>query len=111
MEKYHIDPIFIEKGYKLEYDIKQHRCRPSNQPINSPKPHKLAGEDTTILHYSKIKPYFLSGQSDMDRAIWDNYTRGVPIERTLMHHRLCWDESTIKLKEIKDEWKWNWDKI
>ena len=39
------------KDYKLKYDITQHRCRPSNQPINSPKPYKIAGgayNDTTL---------------------------------------------------------------
>jgi glycosyltransferase involved in cell wall biosynthesis len=99
------------KDFKLKYDINQHRCRPSNQPINSPEPHKLADERTTILHYSRLRPYYTSGQSNLDRAIWDNYTNGTNIENTLKHHQLCdkkyWDNQDIELKEIKKEWKWN----
>jgi glycosyltransferase involved in cell wall biosynthesis len=99
------------KDYKLKYDITQHRCRPSNQPINSPKPHKIANEGAMILHYSKLKPYYLSGQSNLDRALWDNYTKGKNIQETLVHHALCWDDTTLKLEEIKDEWKWHWEKL
>ena len=95
------------KNYKLKYNIKQPRCRPSNQPINSPKPHKLAGEEATILHYSRLRPYYLSGESNKDRALWDNYSKGNNIKQTIKHHELCNDESYLKLKEIKEEWKWN----
>ena len=102
---------FIVKNVKdveLKYDITQHRCRPSNQPINSPNPTKIADiNDVVILHYSKIKPYFLTGQSNMDRAIWDNHTKGSNIQQTLRHHTLCHVEDTLTLIEIKDEWKWN----
>tara|TARA_B100000575_G_C23116734_1_gene645647 strand:- start:483 stop:1244 length:762 start_codon:yes stop_codon:yes gene_type:complete len=100
---------FIVKNipnYKLKYDITQHRCRPSNQPINSPTPHKLSGEDGMILHYSRIRPYYTTGQSDMDRAIWDNHHKGTPIEKTLLHHKLCNNHEGAILKEIKNEWKW-----
>lgn len=99
------------KGYKLKYDISQHRCRPSNQPINSPPPTKLAGDNAMILHYSKLKPYFLSGKSNMDRAKWDYYSKGANIQKTLKHHEFCWDETTLKLEEIKEEWKWNWSEL
>ena len=95
------------KNYKLKYDITQHRCRPSNQPINSPKPHKIANELAMILHYSKLKPYYISGQSNLDRALWDNHHKGANIKQTLMHHTLCHEEDTLKLEKVKDEWKWN----
>jgi len=95
------------KNYKLKYDISQPRCRPSNQPINYPQPCKIAGEEGTILHYSRIRPYYTSGQSDRDRALWDNHSKGSNIEQTIKHHELCNDESYLKLKEIKKEWKWN----
>ena len=94
------------ENFKLKYDITQHRCRPSNQPINSPNPTKIADiNDVVILHYSKIKPYFLSGKSNMDRAIWDNYHKGTSIDKTLKHHNLCHKENTLKLKKIREEWK------
>lgn len=94
------------KNYKLKYDINQHRCRPSNQPINYPKPYKIAGEEGTILHYSRLRPYYTSGQSNMDRAIWDNYTKKKNINQTLRHHELCDSNKNIILKKINDEWKW-----
>lgn len=109
----HSKPItnkgFIVKNihdHKLRYDIHQHRCRPSNQPINSPKPYKIANENTTILHYSRIRPYYTSGQSNKDRAVWDNYTKGNNIQQTIQHHELCDFNPNIKLKKIKEEWKW-----
>ena len=95
------------KYYKLKYDINQPRCRPSNQPINSPEPHKLADERGTILHYSRLRLYYISGQSNLDRAIWDNYSKGNDIKKTIKHHELCDKNDNIKLKEIKEEWKWN----
>ena len=95
------------KDYKLKYDINQHRCRPSNQPINSPKPHKLAGEEATILHYSRLRPYYLSGQSNLDRAIWDNYSKGSDIKKTIQHHEFCDKNAKIQLEQIKEEWKWS----
>lgn len=97
------------KDFKLYYDTTQHRCRPSNQPINSPKPHKLGDERSTILHYSRLRPYYTSGQSNLDRAIWDNYRNGSDIKKTILHHELCNENKNIKLKEIKEEWKWQYN--
>ena len=95
------------KDFLLKYDITQPRCRPSNQPINSPEPSKIANiDDIVILHYTRLKPYYISGQSNLDRAIWDNYSKGKDIKETLIHHELCDDNSTLELKKIKDEWKW-----
>lgn len=95
---------------KLKYDITQSRCRPSNQPINSPTPHKIADESATILHYSRIRPYYTSGKSNSDRALWDNYSKGADIKNTIKHHEMCNvenDNYTPKLKKIKEEWVWD----
>ena len=93
-------------NFELKYDITQHRVRPSNQPVNVPKPWHDVHTAPVIIHYGKISDYFTSEQNWKDRAIWDNYEKNAHMERTLLHHRISNDEKTLKLKEIKKEWMW-----
>jgi len=111
----HWDPDkMYRKGYivknvpdfRLKYDIKQHRVRPSNQPINCPEPHSTT-DSTRIVHYSRIRPYFISGQSHRDRAMWDKFEKGANYDYILKHHQMCATEKGLKLKEVNPEWKWN----
>ena len=99
---------FIVKNVPgLKYDIKQHRVRPSNQPINCPKPHGTTNK-IMILHYSRIRPYFLSGQSHKDRAMWDKHEKGKDYNTTVHHHKMCATEKGLKLKKVPEKWKWKY---
>ena len=93
-------------NFKLEYDITQHRVRPSNQPINVPKPWIDVKDDPVIIHYGKISDYFISEQNWKDRAMWDHYEKKANLHATLNHHRISNSETTLKLREIKKEWLW-----
>jgi|TARA_R110002020_G_scaffold72542_7_gene186659 glycosyltransferase involved in cell wall biosynthesis len=94
-------------NYELKYDIKQHRVRPSNQPVNVPKPWINVEKNPVIIHYGKISEYFTSGQNWMDRALWDNYEKGSPVQQTLMHHKISNLEETLELKQIDPRWVWD----
>jgi glycosyltransferase involved in cell wall biosynthesis len=93
-------------NYNFEYDIKQHRVRPSNQPINVPKPWTDVVDSPVIVHYGKISDYFISGQNWKDRAIWDNYEKNTDLNRTLIHHEISNAEDTLELKKVKRGWFW-----
>lgn len=93
-------------NFRLQYDVTQHRVRPSNQPINTPKPWVNVMEDPVIVHYGKISNYFITGQNWSDRAIWDQYEKNADPNKVFAHHKICNSEDTLKLKKIKDCWKW-----
>jgi len=98
-------------GHTLKYDITQHRVRPSNQPINTPRPYEDVEKDPVVLHYGKLSHYFTSGESHRDRAAWDHQHHGANYGNTIKHHLLSNSEKTLKLREIEDRWKWKWKKI
>ena len=91
---------------RLKYDITQHRVRPSNQPINTPKPWINVKNDPVIIHYGKISDYFTSGQNWKDRASWDQYEKNADPRKVLLHHQICNSEDTLQLRKIKENWKW-----
>ena len=93
--------------FKLEYNVRQHRVRPSNQPFNVPQPWVNVAKNPVIVHYGKISKYFTSGQNWLDRAKWDNYERNANEQNTLIHHRISNAEDTLRLEKIKAEWKWD----
>ena len=93
------------RDFQLKYDAAQHRVRPSNQPINCPEPHSTT-EKTRILHYGKLNPRFLSGQNFYERAMWDNFQRGADIQSTINMHQGANSIKTLKVRELKPEWKW-----
>ena len=92
--------------YELKYDITQHRVRPSNQPVNIPKPWVDVQNSPVIIHYGKISEYFKSGQNWRDRADWDNYQHGKDKEQTYIHHKISTSEKTLRLEKINKEWLW-----
>tara|TARA_Y100001970_G_C14062126_1_gene764739 strand:+ start:248 stop:1021 length:774 start_codon:yes stop_codon:yes gene_type:complete len=94
------------KDFKLKYDINQHRVRPSNQPINTPKPYKHVLSDPVILHYGKISDYYKTGQNFLDRAHWENFKRKTDIQAHIAMHQSSNDIATLKLRKIKNHWKW-----
>ncbi len=93
-------------GFTLEYDISQHRVRPSNQPKNTPKPWVDVQESPVIVHYGKISDYFKTNQNFKDRAAWDQHARGNDYQSTLNHHIVSNSEETLRLKEVQEEWIW-----
>lgn len=93
-------------NFELKYDITQHRVRPSNQPVNVPKPWVDVQDSPVILHYGKISEYFKSGQNWKDRAEWDHFQHGKDKQQTYMHHQISTSEETLKLEETKKEWLW-----
>ena len=101
---------FIAKNVKncrLMYDITQPRVRPSNQPINCPEPHSTTTIDKTrIIHYGKISNYYKFGQNARDRALWDQYSKGVNYNNMVRHHLLCATEKGMILKDVPQEWHW-----
>ena len=102
---------FIVKNVPgLKYDIKQHRVRPSNQPINCPKPHSTTDE-VIIVHYGRISEYYLKRESHKERAMWDEFEKKSNYNKTLQHHIKCEMLETVKLKDIPFEWKWDADYI
>jgi len=93
-------------NYELKYDTTQHRVRPSNQPVNVPKPWVDVQGSPVIIHYGKISPYFKSGQNWKDRAEWDNYQHGKDKNETYKHHEISSSEETLELERTKEEWLW-----
>jgi len=94
-------------GFELKYDITQHRVRPSNQPVNTPKPWVDVKDDPVIIHYGKISNYFTSGQNWSDRAVWDQYEKNANPSAVLQHHQICNAEDTLQLRKIKESWRWH----
>tara|TARA_R110002110_G_scaffold239353_1_gene455287 strand:- start:260 stop:1039 length:780 start_codon:yes stop_codon:yes gene_type:complete len=92
--------------FKLEYDVKQHRVRPSNQPRNTPNPWVDVQDSPVIIHYGKISEYFTSLQNFKDRAEWDQYEKGNNYQNTISHHVASNSEQTLQLREVKQEWIW-----
>jgi glycosyltransferase involved in cell wall biosynthesis len=92
--------------YELKYDIAQHRVRPSNQPINVPKPWVDVADSPVIIHYGKISEYWNTGQNWKDRAEWDKYEKGANVGSTIQHHTIANAEDTLQLKEVDKKWFW-----
>ena len=101
---------FIAKnvtGFRLMYDITQSRVRPSNQPINCPKPHSTTTIDKTrIIHFGKISDYYRLGQNAQDRALWDQYSKNANYNNSVRHHLLCSTEKGMILKDVPKVWHW-----
>ena len=93
-------------GYELKYDTTQHRVRPSNQPVNVPKPWIDVQSAPVIIHYGKISEYFTTEQNWKDRAAWDKYEKNASPDTTLSHHRISNAEDTLKLQLIDKKWMW-----
>jgi glycosyltransferase involved in cell wall biosynthesis len=92
--------------FKLKYDITQHRVRPSNQPVNVPKPWIDVKDSPVIVHYGKISEYWNTEQNWKDRAEWDKYEKGADPNNTMSHHRISNSEETLILKEVNRKWFW-----
>jgi hypothetical protein len=93
-------------GFELRYDLNQHRCRPSNQPANVPRPWVDVTDSPVIIHYGKISEYFTSGKNFRERCEWDHYTVGADKDQRLDHYTNSIAEDTLQLKKADKKWFW-----
>jgi glycosyltransferase involved in cell wall biosynthesis len=93
-------------GYEYEYRMNHHIL--PMEPMNTPTPHSTT-DKTGILHYGKLSDYFKSGKKDNDYAEMRSHTMGFDLKERIVHHEQCRDEKTLKLKEINQDWKWEYD--
>ena len=96
--------------WQVDYDYRyrmDHHILPM-EPDNTPTPHATT-DQTGILHYGKLSEYFKSGKKDNDYAAMRSHTMGFDLQERMKHHEQCRDEATLQLKEIKQDWKWDYE--
>jgi len=96
----------FNKNIKYEYELNR-ACSISMEPKNVPLPHSTTVK-TRIIHWGKIGNYFKSGEKDKHYAEMRCYAnKNLNLNQRINHHKECRSESTLKLKQIENNWHWD----